>query len=180
MQIDPGISLVIAISLAALFAASAAHKALGFPAFIGVVRNYRIAPAAVAPALALAAFAAESAIAFGLLLPFTRSGAAAGAAIILLGYGAAIAFNIARGRAEIDCGCSFGPSADRLTPMLVVRNGILALAALLVSLPAASRVLGAVDFVFVAVAIATFSVLYLAAERLRANAVKFQLAGFGR
>ena len=180
MQIDPGISLVIAISLAALFAASAAHKALGFPAFVGVVRNYRIAPAAMAPVLALTAFAAEAAIAIGLLVPFTRSGAAVGAALILFGYGAAIGFNIARGRAEIDCGCSFGPSADRLTPMLVARNAIVALSAVLLAFPAASRTLGIVDFVFIGIAVATVSVLYLAAERLRTNAVKFQMAGFAR
>ena len=173
MLIDPAISTAFGFSLSALFAASAAHKATGFAEFAGVLRNYRIAPDAMVTPLAFLAIVIEAALALGLLAPSVRAIAAIGSAGLLSAYGLAMAVNIARGRVDIDCGCSFGASSDRLAWSLVIRNGVLALIAILVASPTAARSLGWTDFAFSALFVATAAAFYLTFEALRANWARF-------
>ncbi|MEK7266500.1 MAG: MauE/DoxX family redox-associated membrane protein [Pseudomonadota bacterium] len=177
MLIDPAISAAFGVCLAALFAASAAHKARGFAEFAGVVRNYRLAPEGVAPALSAIVIALEAMLAAGLLYPPMRAAAGVGAAALLLAYGGAIAFNLARGRRDIDCGCTFGGSGERLTPVLVIRNAGLAVLALAVAAPQSVRALGAFDYASIALFALTSAALYVAFESLRANHARFFAAG---
>lgn len=181
MAIDPAISTAFSVSLAAFFAASAAHKARSYSEFAGVVRNYRIGPEALAPLVSPIIVAAEMLIAIGLLIPELRSEAAIGGAGLFLLYGAAIAVNLARGRTDIDCGCSFGGHADegseRLTPILIVRNFVLASPALAASAAAATRELGMLDYAAILLFALTAAALYAAFESLRANWARFHAAG---
>lgn len=176
VTIDPAIATAVGFSIATLLAASAAHKVSSLRSFAGVVRSYEIAPAALAPATGAALAALEAVLALGLLTPFARGAAGIGAAALFAIYAAAIGVNLARGRASIDCGCSFGASADRLSSALLYRNGALVAAALLAAVPTSDRSLGAVDFVAVLLFALTATVLYLTAETLRSNAIRFQIA----
>lgn len=180
MPIDPAISAAFGVSLAALFAASAAHKARGFSEFAGVVRNYQIAPERIATALSAVVICAESYVAAGLVFPSTRTMAGIFAAALLLAYGGAIAFNLARGRRDIDCGCNFGGSTERLTPVLAIRNAVLALLALAAAAPVGSRGLGPFDYASVALFALAAAALYVAFEGLRANHARFLAAGHVR
>lgn len=180
MQIDPAISLALSVSLAALFAATAMHKARGFAEFAGIVRDYRIAPQGVVAPLAAIIILAEAAIAAGLLTPSTRAAAGLGAGLLLLVYGGAIAFNLARGRRDIDCGCSFGGAGERLTSALVVRNLALAVLALALAAPTGERALGPLDYASAAIFALTAAALYALFERLRANQARFYAAGHVR
>lgn len=177
MLIDPAISAALGVLLATLFAASAAHKARGFAEFAGVVRNYRIAPDGVVPALSAIVVIVEAAIAAGLLIPSTRAAAGVFAAALLLAYGGAIAVNLARGRSDIDCGCSFGGSGERLTPVLIIRNAVLASLALALAAPAGARALGAFDYASIALFALTAAALYGVFESLRVNRARFFAAG---
>jgi hypothetical protein len=172
VTLDPAISLALSFSLAALLAASAAHKLKAPRAFAGVVRDYQIAPASLSPLLVIAVIALEAAIAAGLLAPSLRSVAALGAATLFAGYGLAIGVNIARGRNAIDCGCSFGGGAQ-LTPLLLVRNGVLVCAALAALLPVAARPLVMVDYSSIGIFVLAIGVLYVTAESIISNTARF-------
>jgi len=174
LTLDPAIMTALGLALAALFGASAAHKIRTRREFVGIVRNYEIAPDwASAPAAALVILV-ETAIAAMLVAPETRGPGAFAAAGLLLAYGALMSVNILRGRTEIDCGCGFGPNRERLTTGLLVRNGLLAVGAIIAASPSSDRALGAFDFAVIALFVATASAFYLSFEALRANRARFQ------
>lgn len=172
MPIDPALSTAFSLPLAALLAASAAHKAKSPAAFSGVLHNYRIVPDGLAPLLAPFVIATEAILAVGLAVPASRTVAGAGAAALFAIYAAAIAVNLIRGRTAIDCGCSFGRAVGRLTPALLIRNAILIAAALVAAAPASARPLGAVDLASITLFALTAGALYLAGESLRSNAAQ--------
>ncbi len=180
MLIDPAISLALAVTLAALFAASAAHKLTDFQRAVAIVRAYRVAPDVLAPFILATVVAIELVVAVGLLAPAFRAIAAIGAAGLLLAYATAIGVNLARGRRDIDCGCSFGASGERLTPVLIFRNFGLATFALSAAAPVGARSLGLFDIVSAIVFAFSAAALYLAFEGLRANAARFHAAGHMR
>lgn len=180
MLIDPAINLTIATSLALLLAAAAAHKLAGFRSFAATLGDYRLLPAPLATAFSAVMIIVEMAIACGLLIPALRATAAVSAAALFITYGAAIAVNIARGRVDIDCGCSFGRSADRLSFALIWRNALLAAAALVAAAPASARALGAFDLAASALFVVAAAAFYLTIEALRANAVQFDAMGHTR
>ncbi len=177
MLIDPAVTTALAFSLAALFAASAAHKVIGFRQFASVVRNYRITPDAFAPLAAVILVAMEFAIAAALVAPAFRVAAGLGAAGLFVVYASAIGFNLARGRRDIDCGCGFGGSGERLTPVLIFRNLGLALFALAAAAPVGARSLELFDVASIALFALSAAALYVAFEGLRANAARFAAAG---
>ena len=170
----------MASSLALLLAVAAAHKLAGFRSFAATLGDYRLLPARAVSFVAVLTILAEIATASGLLVPALRAPAAITAALIFSAYGAAIAVNIARGRVDIDCGCSFGRSADRLTVFLIWRNAALAGAALVAAAPASARALGAFDLAASALFVVAAAAFYLTIEALRANAVQFDAMGHTR
>jgi uncharacterized membrane protein YphA (DoxX/SURF4 family) len=125
--------LSIRIMLALIFVTAAVGKFRHLLAFKGVLDNYRLLPHwALVPAQ-LSLPAGEIAIAAGILL-FPTTAAPMGAALLLV-FAAAMAVNLRRGRLEIDCGCHQSALRQRLSWTLVWRNGVLALLALMASLP---------------------------------------------
>jgi hypothetical protein len=121
-------------------------------------------PEAIVPALARAFAAIETAIAAALLVPSSAASAGSAAAALLALYSFAVAINLARGRREIDCGCSARPQP--LSRGLLVRNAALAAAALLAALPATSRALVWVDALSAAAGAAALAFVWLAAQSL--------------
>ena len=92
--------------------------------------------------------------------------AAVGTAALMLVYAMAMAINLLRGRAWIDCGCGGGES---LSWLLVARNGIFAAAAA-VPLVHATSGWGWTDVALAALLLGVAAALHLASSALLANA----------
>jgi hypothetical protein len=124
-------------------------------------------PDALALPVAVVLAASETAITAALLAPLAARFAGAAAGALLAIYSAAIAINLARGRA-IDCGCSARPQP--LSRGLLARNALLAAGAVLTALPTAPRVLVWVDALSIAAAALALSAIGLAAQALALSA----------
>jgi hypothetical protein len=157
---DPLLELTIAWSLAALFAASTAHKAAAFAEWPGIVRNYRLLPEALAGAVAGLLLIAGALTAAALVWPATRvvGGGAAAAQLVL--FAAALAINLKRGRSSIDCGCFGSRLRQGIYGWMVARNAVLALLASTLLLPVGPRDLTVLDVVMSVACVATLSFLY--------------------
>jgi hypothetical protein len=167
---DPIVPLVLRGALALLFAAAAAHKLRDRAGFRATLADYRLLPEATLGFAADALVALEAGLAAALLVPASAPAAAVVAAGLLVLYGAAIGANLARGRRHVACGC-LGPAAEQpLHAGLLVRNGVLAAAALASSAPASARALGPTDAFTTVAAVATLALLYLAVDGLLAAA----------
>jgi hypothetical protein len=173
VSLDPALDLALRAGLALLFAASALAKLRDPAGFAAAVAGYRLLPERLARPVAAAFVAAELALAGALCAPALRATAAFGAAGLLLLYAFAIAWNLARGRRDIDCGCGgpFGGGRQPLSEALVVRNLVLAAAALAGALPLGPRALGWLDLWTALAAVASASLLYVAANTLLARPV---------
>lgn len=157
---DPLLELTVAWSLAVLFAASTAHKLAALGEWPGVVRNYRVLPAALARPAAGMLLLAGAFTAAALLWPATRRIGARAAAAELVLFAAAMAINLRRGRWSIDCGCFGSRLRQGIAAWMVVRNLVLALLALSLLLPARPRELTVLDIATAVAAVATLSFLY--------------------
>src|SRR5207247_2030674 len=111
--------------LALLFFVAAGHKLRDPRRFRATVAEYRLVPDRFAPPAAALLVAVEAAAGGALLVPGARAAGLLAAAALLVVYGAAIAINLARGRWDIDCGCT-GPAVRRpISGWLVARNAVL-------------------------------------------------------
>jgi len=166
--VDPAIDLTVRAALALLFVVAAAHKARDLAAFRATFRDYRLLPDAPAGLVAGVVPSAELAVAALLVAPATAALGKIGGAALLVVYAAAVAVNLARGRRHIDCGCA-GPYARRpIGGGIVVRNALLAAAALAALVPVRPRPLVWIDALTVSGAVVALAALYLAADRLMA------------
>ena len=163
-MVDPTVAWVTRLALAGVFASAALHKWRDLPAFSAALAAHRLVPEAIVPALARAFAAAETAVAAALLVPASAPSAACAAAALLALYSSAVAINLARGRREIDCGCS--ARRRPLSRGLLVRNAALAAAALLAALPATGRALVWVDALSAAAGASALAFVWLAAQSL--------------
>lgn len=118
--------LITRLALGLLFATAALAKLRKRRDFYAAVLAYQLLPPVWAMNMAVILPWAEAAIAIGLILDFNAAFAAA--AGLLLVYALAMAVNLARGRRDLDCACGGAPQV--LSIWLVVRNIILAGAAL--------------------------------------------------
>ncbi len=169
-MVDPAIDLTLRTALALLFLAAAVHKLRDLAAFRATFADYRILPDATSGLVAGLVPLAELAVAALLLAPAASALGKIGAAGLLLVYDAAVGVNLARGRRHIDCGCA-GPHARRpIGSGIVVRNALLAAAALAALLRVHPRPLAWVDALTVSGAVLALTALYLATDRLMALA----------
>jgi len=187
--IDPVVDLALRASLALLFATSALAKLRDLDGFAAAVAGYELLPRWLARPASRAFVALELALAAALSLPSLRVlaslgfaslrgtrplahpepealAAALGGASLLALYAFAIAVNLARGRRHIDCGCGGPAGRQAISGPLVLRNALLALAALALCLPVAARPFRALDFLTLLAAVAASAFLYAAANAL--------------
>ena len=163
---DPLLALIIHLSLGILFATAAVTKLRKRRDFYAAVLAYELLPPRRAMSLAVILPWAEGAIAVGLMLDSNVARYAA--AGLLLGYAGAMAVNLGRGRPHIDCGCGGAPQP--LSIWLVIRNLILAGAALAPSfLPAGDRPLKLLDAVIAIAAVGTLALIYTTGHRFLAG-----------
>ncbi|MCW5622348.1 MAG: hypothetical protein KIS79_14670, partial [Burkholderiales bacterium] len=125
---DPVVVGAIVGALALILFAAAWHKLSEPEVFAGALLAYRLLPAAVVPGVARALPVLEIVLGIAILVPVSHTPALIATALLMLTYAAAMGINLMRGREQIDCGC--GGDAHPLSWALVVRNVVLAAAAL--------------------------------------------------
>jgi hypothetical protein len=177
MVLDPLLALGVRSGLAVLFASAAWHKLRGRAEFVGVLQAYRLLPAALVPVAAPLIALGELAVAVALLWPAGWTVGALGAAAVLAVYALAIAVNLARGRRAIDCGCGAPGTRQPIGEGLLVRNVVLAAAALLTLAPSAPRALVWVDWLTLAGALGVAASVWTAAHGLAAASHRVRAAG---
>lgn len=164
--LDPVFVAVLVGGYTLLFLPAAVHKWRDLAVFEAVLAAYRLLPRGALPVAARAVPLLEAAAALGLWGAATRPLAVGTVEVLLLAYALAIGVNLARGRTDLDCGCT-GPLERRpVAAWMVWRNGGLALAALPLLWPSAARPLVALDVFSVAAALLTVALLWLASDRL--------------
>ncbi len=113
---------------------------------------------------------AEIAVAVGLAGIFTRPYATAAGILLLLGYAAAIAVNLRRGRRDLACGCG-GPDERRpISAWMVWRNILIALLLAGAFAPWTERALTLTDGITIVFGVLTIALIYLCADQLLGNA----------
>lgn len=178
LAIDPVPATVLALSLAALWSAAGLHKLADLKTFERSLAAYDIAPSSLLPLLGRLLPILELALAAGLLNARTRPAAGVTSALLLTVYAAAIALNLHRGRRDLDCGCMGFGGKSRISPALVSRNAIAALASLSAGLlPRAERISSWLDTWTIIAAVVLIALLYLAIEGLRASAQRLPRKG---
>ena len=170
LSLDPVVGLALRLSLALLFASTVAHKLRGFGIFRQTVADYRLLPRGLVTPVALALAAFEMILVLALLLPWTANPGAWAAALLLLFYAGAIVINLARGRRNIDCGCTGPALRQPISEWLVLRNLALVVLAALATQPMSDRLLGVWDFLVILATVASLGLLYVAINILCANA----------
>jgi len=177
--LDPLVALLLQGALALLFASTAWHKLRDLPGFEAVVTGYGLLPRAWAPLWAHALVLGELAVALALVwgaTPWAGAGpavraASAGVIGLMTVYAAGLGINLARGRRDLDCGCS-GPAMPRQTiaPWLLARNAVVAGAAALLLLPLRPRALHWVDGVTWVGGVSVLALCWIAVHGLAAAA----------
>jgi hypothetical protein len=165
-MMDPALGYLLVLGLAALLGSAAVHKFASRGEFQGVLEAYRLLPKKALTAAARLVPAAESSAALGLLVPATRRYACLAAAGLFLLYACAIAVNLARGRRDLDCGCSLAGGRRPIAPWMLARNAALTVAALAAALPWLSRPLGVLDLVTISAGAAAAALLYASIDAL--------------
>jgi len=164
--LDPVVDGMLRSALSLLFLVAATHKLRAPATFRAQLGDYQIVPPGAAAATAAAVVAAELTTGSALLLASVRSLAAGAALGLLCGYSAAIALNLARGRRDIDCGCSGPALRQPLSPWLLARNAVLIGVAAAGLAPLRARTLFWVDSVSVLGGVSVLAALYAASNRM--------------
>lgn len=165
-MIDPVVSVSLRCLLALLFATAAWHKLADRNRFAATLRAYQLVPRRLVEPLAVAIPTFELGVAGALLFPVHGAAAVAAAALLSV-YTLAIAVNLVRGRRQIDCGC-FGPASRvPLRRPLLLRNGLLLVAATMAVPRMTQRQLVWLDGLTIAVVVLTVAILWNAFWRLQ-------------
>ncbi len=161
-MIDPALQHTAALALFLVFAGAAVTKMAAWTELPGVVRNFRLLPAALVAPASWALPPLELALALAVLAGPLRTPAGACLLLLLAAFAAAIGINLARGRSDIDCGCFASALKQTLSWWLVLRNALLMALALLCTLPAGTRALAGTDWVTIAAGAVSLFFVYLA------------------
>lgn len=162
--------------LAWLFGTAAVHKLRNIGHYRRLMGKY-LDGGPVAPVFVWLVAAVEMSLAIAVVLPQTQRIGLASTALLLIAYAGLMGLQLARGRADMKCGCA-GPASDTtISPALVLRNLACAVLALVAMAPNVSVDAG-VAGIGLALFVASFAALaYLGSEQLIANAQ--QMAGEG-
>lgn len=168
--LDPILVLVANYGMAWLFLLACYGKLTEFAVFRATLADYELMPASSTGVIAATVIVLELAIGIGALAPSTARTAMLAGAALLLAYAAAIGINLARGRRDIDCGCTGPATRQLLSGWLVLRNVGLAGLALVGAATSGDRVLHAADLVLAGLALLAAASLYAAINQLMVNA----------
>ena len=174
---DPALVWALRGALAGVWLLAALHKAADAPAFRAAVAGYRLLPESLAGVIARILCCVELTVGLGLLVPATSVWAGLASAALLALYGGAMAVNLARGRRDLDCGCSAPGTKRPVGEGLLVRNALLAALSLVAALPPAARSFAWLDAFTVVAGAATLLLLHFGAEAALANAPRSRSLG---
>lgn len=174
LAVDPALQCVVRAALSLLFGWATIHKLRDVAGFRVALERYELVPAPWAVPIGAFLITAEVGVAAGVWLPRVAPVAALGAAAVLALYAGAIGVNLVRGRRDIDCGCSGPARRQPISGGLVVRNSVIAAAALVGALPAGPRPLLWVDGVTIVAGVGALACLYAAADGLLAERTQRQ------
>lgn len=189
--LDPAVQLSLRLAFGLLLARAARHKLRDRAAFRRVVADYRILAPGLASLAAPLFAGSELCLAAGLAVAGVPAAAGvagaadvaraagAGAAGLFSVYGGAIAWNLARGRRDLDCGCFATRARRPLSASLVVRNAVLVAGALACALPATGRGLVWLDAATVLGGALALACLGAAADGAWAHAPRMRALGRG-
>lgn len=166
MMMDPALGYLLVLDLAALLGWSAIQKLKARREFFEAVTAYRVLRESWVPAAVYGLPSAELLIALGLLIPVSRPAACIAAAGLLLMYGCAIGVNLARGRRDLDCGCSLANGRRPIAGWMLARNAMMACAALAAALPWNPRTLALLDIMTIFGGAAATALLYASIDAL--------------
>ena len=139
------------------------------------IEGYGLTPSALTPVMPRLIGGFELLICLLILLPTTTKLGLISAACLFAVYLVAFAKQILQGKADMNCGCA-GPGAEvKISPMLLVRNGMLVVLCLIAA-QSAMVPLGAEWFLALPTA-AIFALIYLSSDQLIANQQKIKLLG---
>jgi len=168
--LDPILILAANYCVALLFLSAAYGKVTNFAVFRATLAEYELLPESLSTGAAAIFVVAELSIGAAALLPATAQPAMYAAAALLALYALAIGINLARGRRDIDCGCTGPATRQLLSGWLLLRNGALVALALVGAATSSGRVVAAADWVVVGLALTGAVALYAAINQLMANA----------
>src|SRR5271157_3144482 len=103
--LDPAFGYLIVLGIGLLLAAAGSHKLRSRAAFAEVFAAYGVLPDPLARRTAWCIPCVELGAAAGLLWEPSRRFALLAAMVLFIAYASVMAFNLARGRRELDCGC---------------------------------------------------------------------------
>lgn len=143
-MIDPLLLRLVAIALGLLWLVAALHKLGERDHFAATVEDYRLLPRGWGAAVARLLPWLEGILGTAWLLAAPPSVLVPATCALLGLFAVAIAVNLLRGRAHIDCGCSLALAGGegRISWWLVLRNLTLASLSCVALLPALDRSLG--------------------------------------
>ena len=166
MMLDPAVGLLLTATIALLFGSASVHKLRDLTRFDEIFAAYGVATFVSRLRLSWVVPVLELAVAVGLLFDTTRPFAAGLGVILLLGYAAAIAVNLQRGRRDLACGCGGPNDRSPIAPWMVGRNVAFALMLGCMWVPWTSRPLSFTDAVTVVFGLATLALVYLSIDQL--------------
>ncbi len=168
--LDPTIVWTLRIFLAAIFGRALLAKLWAPREFIAAIRGYELSPPLLSAPIAVLLVAVELAIVVGLLVAPLASETSMAAAGVLLLYAGAIGVNLARGRRDIDCGCSGPRGGQPVHELLILRNVSYSAMAVLASVTPILRSLIWLDLATIALALAALASLGVALDGIAALA----------
>ncbi len=163
---DTAFTAIASLAIGLLFALSFLHKVRNFQAFTSSVRDYQLLWPRLIQPVAAAIVLAELAVVITLVSPESRAVGGLLAIVLLLLYAGGIGINLARGRTDISCGCSWGRGHQPIRLAQVLRNLVIAGLATIILLPDNGRELLWLDQVSVVLACLVVALIYLTAEEL--------------
>lgn len=151
---------VISLSLTMLWSAAAWYKLQDRAGFTRALVAYELLSPSFSRLASQLLPLVEALIAVCLLVPASRGPAALLSATLLVTYGVAMAVNLVRGKADIDCGCG-GSEGQLISWWLVLRNFILCCASLALLLRTDQGVLTVGEFLAALLASTLVCVFYV-------------------
>lgn len=168
VSLDPAVTWSLGLSLGLMLGLAAAHKFRSLSRFCATLAGYRLVPAVLLAPVAALVIATEIGAALLVVAPAGRSLGGLLVAGLMVIYSGAIAANLLRGRARIDCGCLGAGTSERIAWWMVGRNLLVAGIGLAVRLPAGARPLEGLDWLTVIGTVTAAAILFAAASRLAA------------
>lgn len=166
---DPVFSWAASIFLVAIFLQAGWQKLTMPLHYQTVIENYAILPEAIVPPATFIIGLLELLAALAVFVPATHQVALLLLGSLLLGYMLVMALNIARGRADIDCGCAGPAHQQTISTALLWRNLLLMLITAFACLNEASRDIFWLDLVSIIAGGGSAYLLYHISNLLIAN-----------